>query len=147
MRRNELAWEIAAEAGVKKPAIVARLRKYRAGEIDCDGLYAPLESVKARRRKDRVAGFGVTAIAETLGMTRAGVRYRILQCIAGVMPQEEVTLPKHHLPRRARPEGWVRPQRPRWRDGKPGCGNDEWRSLSDKPRSIDDEEEEVWQQD
>lgn len=145
MRRNELAWEIAAEAGVKKPAIVARLRKYRAGEIDCDGLYEPLESVKARRRKDLVAGFGVTAIAENLGMTRAGVRYRILQCIAGVMPQEEVTLPKHHLPRRARPEGWVRPRRERQESG-----NEEWLRLSDKPRGIGigiiDDEEEVWQE-
>lgn len=138
MRRNELAWEIAAEIGLKKPAIVARLRKYRAGEIDCDGLYAPLSAVRARRRKDRVAGFGVTAIAETLGMTRAGVRYRILQCIAGVMPQEEVTLPKHRLPKREKPKGWR--QRDRMENG-----NDEWRSLSDRPRFDDDEEGvDVW---
>lgn len=141
MRRNELAWEIAAEIGLKKPAIVARLRKYRAGEIDCDGLYEPLESVKARRRKDLVAGFGVTAIAENLGMTRAGVRYRILQCIAGVMPQKEVTLPKHQLPRRAKPTGW------RQRDRQEN-GNEEWLRLSDKPRGIGiiDDEEEVWQE-
>ena len=142
MQRNELAWEIAAEIGIEKPAVVSRLRRFRNGEIDCDGLYEPLAAVKARMKRDYIAGFNVSRLAETLGMTRAAIRYRILQYLSGAMPIEEVSYPKHRLPKRARPEGWVRPQRPRWRDGKPDCGNDEWRSLSDKPRGIDDEEEE-----
>lgn len=78
---------VAAKAGISRDAAWKRLRKYWAGEISREALFAPPQLRGVGRRRGPDADI-VEAIMEVAGITRAGALKRLRLADAGDLPRD-----------------------------------------------------------